>query len=115
MCTSGISLFVLLHRPPPLSTRTGTLSPDPTLFRSQLGLGQLALRRAGRRGEHLLHLGRRAVGDHPQATALVQLRQRRVERHPAAVEIGRATSEPQSLMRISYAVFCLKKKTKTKE
>src|SRR3546814_3808666 len=30
-----------------------------------------------------------------------------------ALEIGRATSELQSLMRISYAVFCLKKKTKT--
>src|SRR3546814_10582809 len=29
------------------------------------------------------------------------------------VEIGRATSELQSLMRISYAVFCLKKKKKT--
>src|SRR3546814_7630122 len=27
-------------------------------------------------------------------------------------QIGRATSELQSLMRISYAVFCLKKKTK---
>src|SRR3546814_4530110 len=30
-------------------------------------------------------------------------------------EIGRAPSELQSLMRISYAVFCLKKKNKTKE
>src|SRR3546814_6367470 len=30
----------------------------------------------------------------------------------AVPEIGRATSELQSLMRISYAVFCLKKKTK---
>src|SRR3546814_7295237 len=34
----------------------------------------------------------------------------------AAIQIGRATSELQSLMRISYAVFCLKKKkTKTTE
>src|SRR3546814_5706511 len=32
----------------------------------------------------------------------------------ATVEIGRHTSELQSLMRISYAVFCLKKKKKTK-
>src|SRR3546814_14254576 len=38
----------------------------------QLGLGQLDLSRAGRRGEHLLHPGRRAVGAHPQAPALVQ-------------------------------------------
>src|SRR3546814_7722118 len=30
----------------------------------------------------------------------------------AAAEIGRATSELQSLMRLSYAVFCLKKKKK---
>src|SRR3546814_3560304 len=32
---------------------------------------------------------------------------------PALVEIGRDTSELQSLMRISYAVFCLKKKNQT--
>src|SRR3546814_1237002 len=32
----------------------------------------------------------------------------------AATEIGRATSELQSLMRISYAVFCLKKNKKKK-
>src|SRR3546814_4038987 len=31
----------------------------------------------------------------------------------ASAEIGRATSELQSLMRISYAVFCLKKKKQT--
>src|SRR3546814_10855747 len=31
---------------------------------------------------------------------------------PSRLQIGRATSELQSLMRISYAVFCLKKKTK---
>src|SRR3546814_2271304 len=30
---------------------------------------------------------------------------------PALMEVGRAHSELQSLMRISYAVFCLKKKT----
>src|SRR3546814_4347101 len=34
-------------------------------------------------------------------------------RHIRQYEIGRATSELQSLMRISYAVFCLKKKKKT--
>src|SRR3546814_2173442 len=33
---------------------------------------------------------------------------------PAPVQIGRATSELQSLMRISYAVFCLKKKNEYK-
>src|SRR3546814_3300777 len=33
---------------------------------------------------------------------------------PRATEIGRATSELQSLMRISYAVFCLKKKKQEK-
>src|SRR3546814_3367969 len=35
--------------------------------------------------------------------------------HPGAQQIGRHTSELQSLMRISYAVFCLKKKKTTKQ
>src|SRR3546814_2364957 len=39
---------------------------------------------------------------------------RRRRRRPP-VEIGRHTSELQSLMRISYAVFCLKKKTKNRQ
>src|SRR3546814_8387673 len=76
-------------RRPPRSTRTDTLFPYTTLFRSagEPGAGH---RRAGGRLR-------------PPAGPRLQLRQERdrSEEH---------TSELQSLMRISYAVFCLKKK-----
>src|SRR3546814_3112128 len=72
-------------RRPPRSTRTDTLFPYTTLFRSP-----------GRaRPARPLHLGRPRRG-------LTEV-ERRSEEH---------TSELQSLMRISYAVFCLKKKNK---
>src|SRR3546814_3408571 len=75
-------------RRPPRSTRTDTLFPYTTLFRS-LGLQQ----------------GRR-----------IDLDEAEVARRQACEIEGRSeehTSELQSLMRISYAVFCLKKKKKT--
>src|SRR3546814_4924969 len=83
-------------RRPPRSTRTDTLFPYTTLFRS----GLLARFPAGTLG----HLHRR----HQKILRLRQWRigagllNRRSEEH---------TSELQSLMRSSYAVFCLKKKT----
>src|SRR3546814_6229689 len=88
-------------RRPPRSTRTDTLFPYTTLFRSRVhGAGASGHRRAAawrlRRGKQAV---RRAAGDRRKAAR----RQRsRSEEH---------TSELQSLMRISYAVFCLKKKT----
>src|SRR3546814_9749720 len=90
----------LMIRRPPRSTRTDTLFPYPTHFRSglhrlhdaaELADRQLAL--VGDLGDLLadaLHLVAVAVGEF------------RSEEH---------TSELQSLMRISYAVFCLKKQT----
>src|SRR3546814_7353286 len=76
-------------RRPPRSTRTDTLFPYTTLFRSPAaGGGRL---RAGR--------GRGAGGGHGRRAGSLQ----RSEEH---------TSELQSLMRISYAVFCLTKKKK---
>src|SRR3546814_1660575 len=80
-------------RRPPISTRTDTLCPYTTLFRS----GALArlpdrLRRREAGGEDARR--RRAGADGRGA-------RRRSEEH---------TSELQSLMRLSYAVFCLKKK-----
>src|SRR3546814_20433319 len=93
-------LFFLMRRRPPRSTRTYTLFPYTTLFRSDLRLRgapqhqTVALRRSQ------LSARRAAVGAAP-APLRVQ-RSRRSEEH---------TSELQSLMRISYAVFCLKKKT----
>src|SRR3546814_4641839 len=93
-------------RRPPRSTRTDTLFPYTTLFRSQ------SLERRGQR--------RRQRRDRILAGELVH--RMRLEQPAAALEraqpdIGEArrrseehTSELQSLMRISYAVFCLKKK-----
>src|SRR3546814_6555103 len=82
-------------RRPPRSTRTDTLFPYTTLFRS--GDGQaLSIAAGPTRQNPLARTGR------GPARALPQLKgPPRSEEH---------TSELQSLMRISYAVFCLKKK-----
>src|SRR3546814_8477967 len=86
-------------RPPPRSTRTDTLFPYTTLFRSVVDAQP--------------HAGDRHVCAHElEALELVELAdvgQRGV--HLAhAVRSEEHTSELQSLMRSSYAVFCLKKK-----
>src|SRR3546814_3445416 len=77
-------------RRPPRSTRTDTLFPYTTLFRSRAGATDP--RPAGR------SRWRAATSIHGIRHGL------RSEEH---------TSELQSLMRISYAVFCLKKKKQT--
>src|SRR3546814_11750484 len=85
-------IFFLMIRRPPRSTRTDTLFPYTTLFRSRA-----PARHGGGRDRH--H----------------QFRGRRQRRDPGNTESERSeehTSELQSLMRISYAVFCLKKKKK---
>src|SRR3546814_14573517 len=94
--------FFLMIRRPPRSTRTDTLFPYTTLFRS--------LR------QHAAVVDEDPVGG-PAALAAVeladQLHRRAVARRQPG-DGGRSeehTSELQSLMRISYAVFCLKKKT----
>src|SRR3546814_15394536 len=97
-------IFFLMIRRPPRSTRTDTLFPYTTLFRSpgvdHRGAGR---RRRDRDPVHVLG---------PRPPLDPQLHARDPRRGPA----GRAdrseehTSELQSLMRISYAVFCLKKK-----
>src|SRR3546814_4689265 len=105
-------------RRPPRSTRTDTLFPYTTLFRSS-GVAQgLPDRRCflGR-----LHGPRtRPASGKPERTCrLVQGRQAQALRvAPVQVRGSRArseehTSELQSLMRISYAVFCLQKKKKS--
>src|SRR3546814_5528860 len=81
-------------RRPPRSTRTDTLFPYTTLFRS---LVRHALQPAG--------LGQQLAGG-----AVQQLREGQREQFEDRSE--EHTSELQSLMRISYAVFCLKKKMK---
>src|SRR3546814_17571856 len=91
-----LSLFFFLMIPrPPRSTRTDTLFPYTTLFRSHDHLpgeglfdGPLLGDSGGQRGVDAAH---------------------RPDRHPH-FRSEEHTSELQSLMRISYAVFCLKKK-----
>src|SRR3546814_8051234 len=83
-------------RRPPRSTRTDTLFPYTTLFRS----GQNTLRQC--------------EGEAGCIDAVPGGAGRSKELAPDGLIPGRSeehTSELQSLMRISYAVFCLKKKT----
>src|SRR3546814_1559946 len=94
-------------RRPPRSTRTDTLFPYTTLFRSLPRQGGVAVADGAR--SQLLAGGSlendSVVEAHLapiRARGRTPLRRRRSEEH---------TSELQSLMRISYAVFCLKKKT----
>src|SRR3546814_7089523 len=90
-------------RRPPRSTLTDTLFPYTTLFRSA---GQGRRRgRVGRRGD-----GLRRGADRPAARTTPRGRRaRRLLRRGLPRRSEEHTSELQSLMRISYAVFCLKK------
>src|SRR3546814_4617603 len=88
-----------MRRRPPRSTRTDTLFPYTTLFRSPTRLRTAELR-VGFRQELPRHRRRDA---HRRSVDIEEIsRKQRSEEH---------TSELQSLMRISYAVFCLKTKT----
>src|SRR3546814_4005393 len=92
--------FFLMIRRPPRSTRTDTLFPYTTLFRSsQIQIVQIEIHRCFDR------VGKwESFAFNQQWRAIDRCTQiRRSEEH---------TSELQSLMRISYAVFCLKKKKK---
>src|SRR3546814_2301070 len=88
-------------RRPPRSTRTDTLFPYTTLFRSVFGALAMAIRRAGVTLDQAADVAIAEVETTSAADARRRERERRSEEH---------TSELQSLMRISYAVFCLKKK-----
>src|SRR3546814_4187913 len=78
-------------RRPPRSTRTYTLFPYTTLFRSTSACAQPSSPKYGRARNPR----------NPRSAAARRGETRRSEEH---------TSELQSLMRISYAAFCLKKK-----
>src|SRR3546814_9973196 len=116
-----------MTRLPPRSTRTDTLFPDTTLFLSRPWAASPASskpswrpdRRRGREddGGALYRRARRAAvrhppcrrsplptGPRPGVSATLRRGDERSEEH---------TSELQSLLRISYAVFCLKKKKNT--
>src|SRR3546814_7188240 len=129
-----------MHRRPPRSTRTDPLCPYTTLFRSLLAVAETALTRVskakaqalaetrGKRGEILLSLVEHQEWLNP--TLFVTLASQLVQSTLLGVLASRLfgawgvlaatvlnvtrseehTSELPSLMRISYAVFCLKKK-----
>src|SRR3546814_7337951 len=101
-------------RRPPRSTRTDTLFPYTTLFRSLRRADDVAEQQHRHEGRHHKVViaemphgggidggGLGGLGHRPLLNALCAGRKPRSEEH---------TSELQSLMRISYAVFCLKKK-----
>src|SRR3546814_7430417 len=95
-------------RRPPRSTRTDTLFPYTTLFRSENENVVDMLERAEILRGHVIESG--SVPDNEMNALVAGARamlmpsfEERSEEH---------TSELQSLMRISYAVFCLKKKKK---
>src|SRR3546814_3849108 len=90
--------FFLMIRRPPRSTRTDTLFPYTTLFRSRVRVVAGFPKDQGERSVIAGNvLDRQFTADKPNQKWV------RSEEH---------TSELQSLMRISYAVFCLKKKKK---
>src|SRR3546814_9616326 len=97
-------------RRPPRSTRTDTLFPYTTLFRSGCDVGEAEI---GGQVDHLQ--APRQRGDDVLGSAVRQAAEHRVDAVPiGVVHLHRSeehTSELQSLMRISYAVFCLKKNT----
>src|SRR3546814_3540996 len=98
--------FFLMIRRPPRSTRTDTLFPYTTLFRS-------VERRPA--DVHVLPLA--AVENEEPGDVDAEAERRDDQHEPAGhrhrLRSEEHTSELQSLMRISYAVFCLKKKTKS--
>src|SRR3546814_8643852 len=98
-------VFFLMIRRPPRSTRTDTLFPYTTLFRSfvlSAGHGSMLAYAT----LHLAGYARPTLGD---------IRNFRQLSSPCAGRSEEHTSELQSLMRISYAVFCLTKKTSITE
>src|SRR3546814_5225585 len=99
-------------RRPPRSTRTDTLFPYTTLFRSQrLGLARLQQQVVILRGGQVQH-ARAATHRHQCLVAVAQAEPAAAQARKAGARSEEHTSELQSLMRISYAVFCLKKKKK---
>src|SRR3546814_7396744 len=86
----GVCCLFLMRRRPPRSTRTDTLFPYTTLFRSLATITRCLSKGAPEREASDNYDGRSGA--------------------PLGGRSEEHTSELQSLMRISYAVFCLKKK-----
>src|SRR3546814_9293426 len=111
-----MSFFFLMIRRPPRSTRTDTLFPYTTLFRSifrQQPFESSIIAVSSLAGETSVPF--QAVYGASKAYVSTLMRALSIELAGTGESVGRSeehTSELQSLMRISYAVFCLKKKKK---
>src|SRR3546814_9173614 len=106
-------------RLPPISTRTDTLFPYPTLFRSDdtdcSAMHTMPLPRPSSSAPMkalLRHCLRVGIGTPRRRSTVNSTEPATRKRMPRSEE---HTSELQSLMRTSYAVFCLKKKNTTQD
>src|SRR3546814_3913965 len=116
--------FFLMKRRPPKSTRTDTLFPYTTLFRSPTSPAGKAVQAEVSKALKALRLGKDAQLPLKKQTEKDEKGKKvptgklvfraKSQYAPVIADVtGRSeehTSELQSLMRISYAVFCLKKK-----
>src|SRR3546814_8240194 len=110
-----VFFFFLMLRRPPRSTRTDTLFPYTTLFRSGEGRRRADAGGADLLGRRSAQLRAQRVADRRVPGKPEDRPHRHCRRRPAIDRSEEHTSELQSLMRISYAVFCLKKKKKQKK
>src|SRR3546814_10283475 len=107
MLTFSLFFFLMIRRPP-RSTRTATLFPYTTLFRSVMNTARCAgcrplVKNSLKFCRLPWHQRWSRLSSSSSVGGISSYEPGRSEEH---------TSELQSLMRISYAVFCLKKKTK---
>src|SRR3546814_10710972 len=112
-CTLCVpAFFFLMLRRPPRSTRTDTLFPYTTLFRARKREVYAYSSPAQEAGKAVW----RWPGSKPLSAPVSRRRLGKVRSDPSSFQprSEEHTSELQSLMRISYAVFCLKKKNKSK-
>src|SRR3546814_7262582 len=127
-----LRFFFLKIRRPPRSTRTDTLFPYTTLFRSRVDPAGLCDQRHDRTIIVRHQVSRDCLGRWHRTsesdTRDANVAHKRlshvrapngelenIRRHPSLMRSEEHTSELQSLMGISYAVFCLKKKIQQKQ
>src|SRR3546814_15029886 len=107
LCCVSLHFFFLMIRRPPRSTRTDTLFPYTTLFRST---------NSNCRSSTSATTAPRSIGSRHRSSgsenkvSLETILMIEAVLWKASLRSEEHTSELQSLMRISYAVFCLKKK-----
>src|SRR3546814_9292405 len=97
-------------RRPPRSTRTDTPFPYTTLFRSRAITRPSSRHALPGRHANIRLVERRSLDHHAQPPRIPRQAQAAMPVLPLVARSEEHTSELQSLMRISYAVFCLKTK-----